>query len=209
MRTTIRSVDSFPRPASTPPPELGTRASDNLRFIRETMERASSFTAVPGRGGVAMGLSALVAAFLAGRASTPEAWLGTWLVEAFVGFAIAAGAMAHKARRVGVTLFSGPARRFLLTLSAPLAAGGVLTLVLQRAPRLDLLPGTWLLLYGTAVVTGGAFSVRIVPAMGVLFMMLGGVALACPPSWGDAFLAAGFGGLHIVFGVLIARRHGG
>jgi hypothetical protein len=207
-------MDSFPRaaPKSTAPPppaELGSRASDNLQFIRETMERASSFTAVPGWGGVGMGVSAIVAAAIAHRATTPEVWLAVWLVEAFVGFSIGVAAMARKARRAGTPLFSGPAKRFLLTLSPPLAAGAALTLVLERAHMTSLLPGVWLLLYGTAVVTGGAFAVRIVPAMGVLLMMLGVVALASPAAWGDAFLAAGLGGLQIGFGIAIARRHGG
>jgi hypothetical protein len=188
---------------------MGGRALDNLRFIRETMERAISFTAVPGRGGIAMGVTALGAAAVSAFARSSDEWLGIWLVEAFAAFAIGLWAMARKARRAGATLFAGPGRRFLLTLAPPLAAGGVLTLALDRAGATRLLPGVWLLLYGTAVVTGGAFAVRIVPVLGLLFMLLGALALACPPSWGTAFLAAGFGGLQIVFGIMIAKRHGG
>lgn len=195
--------------AAPDPPALGSRAIDNLRFIRETMERASSFTAVPGRGGVAMGASALLAAIVSTRARTPEEWLGIWLAEAFVALAIGVWAITAKARRVNIPLFAGPARRFLLTLSPPLAAGALLTLALQRAGMTAVLPGIWLLLYGTAVATGGAFSVRIVPVMGAGFMLLGTVALFCPPAWGTAFLAAGFGGLQILFGTLIAKRYGG
>jgi len=191
------------------PPALGSRAIDNLRFIRETMERASSFTAVPGRGGVAMGASALLAAVVSTRARTPEEWLGIWLAEAFVALAIGVWAITVKARRVNIPLFAGPARRFLLTLFPPLAAGALLTLALQRAGMTAVLPGIWLLLYGTAVATGGAFSVRIVPVMGAGFMLLGTIALFCPPAWGTAFLAAGFGGLQIFFGILIAKRYGG
>ncbi|HXM78550.1 MAG TPA: hypothetical protein VOA00_04885 [Thermoanaerobaculia bacterium] len=182
---------------SRPPADIGGRAVDNLRFIRETMERASAFTAVPGRGGIAMGTTALVAAALSALVRTPEEWLGIWLVEAFVAFSIGVWAMARKARSAGTALFRGPGRRFLLTL------------VLERAHAVSLLPGMWLLLYGAAVVTGGAFAVRIVPWMGVLFMLLGAVALASPAAWGTAFLAAGFGGLQIAFGLAIARRHGG
>jgi hypothetical protein len=196
------------RPSETPA-DLGNRAIDNLRFIRETMERAASFTAVPGRGGIAMGATALGAAAASSFARSPEEWLGIWLIEAFVAFSIGVWAMGRKSRRVGLTLFTGPARRFLLTLSPPILAGAVITLVLERARGISLLPGIWLLLYGTAVVTGGAFAVRIVPWMGVLFMLLGIVALASPASWGNAFLAAGFGGLQIGFGIVIARRHGG
>jgi hypothetical protein len=202
-------VDRPPLKAVSDPPALGSRAIDNILFIRETMERASSFTAVPGWGGVAMGVSALAAAAISRLAGSPEEWLGIWLAEAFLAAAIGAWAMAAKARRLAIPLFAGPARRFLLTLSPPLAAGGLATLALSRAGAASILPGIWLLLYGTAIVTGGAFAVRIVPLMGVGFMLLGAVALFCPPSWGTAFLAAGFGGLHIVFGLLIARRHGG
>jgi hypothetical protein len=188
---------------------LERHAADNIRFIRETMERASSFTAVPGLGGIAMGVTALAAAGISLTAATPGAWLSVWLVEAGVAIAIGCVAMARKAHRTGTDLFSGPARRFLLTLTAPLAAGALLTLALARSGHSELLPGVWLLLYGTAVVTGGAMSVRPVLAMGALFMLLGAAALASPAAWGTAYLAAGFGGLQIVFGVLIARRHGG
>ena len=191
------------------PSPIETRAADNLRFIRATMERASSFTAVPGRGGVAMGVTALAAAGLSLLARTPQEWLGVWLAEAFLAFAIGLGAMARKARRAQTPLFSGPARRFFLTLSPPMAAGALLTLALERSGHTELLPGIWLLLYGTAVVTGGAYSVRVVPVMGALFMLLGAAALASPQAWGTAYLAAGFGGLQIVFGLMIARRHGG
>ena len=194
----LSPVDTSGSRGPSPIPEVGGRAIDNLRFIRETMERAISFTAVPGKGGIAMGATALAAAgFLAAR-SHPEEWLGIWLIGAFVAFSIGLWAMALKARRAGATLFEGPARRFLLTLTPPLIAGGVLTLALERAGQTAILPGVWLLLYGTAVVTGGAFAVRIVPVMGLLFMLLGCLALICPASWGDAFLAAGFGGLEIV-----------
>jgi hypothetical protein len=202
-------VEKPPLHAAPEPPALGSRAIDNLRFIRETMERASSFTAVPGWGGVAMGVSALAAAGLSLLARTPEEWLGIWLAEAFVALGIGVWAITTKARRANIPLFAGPARRFLLTLSPPLAAGALVTLALQRVGQTGVLPGIWLLLYGTAVVTGGAFSVRIVPVMGVGFMLLGAICLFSPPSWGTAFLAAGFGGLQIVFGLLIAKRYGG
>jgi hypothetical protein len=191
------------------PELLETRAADNLRFIRAAMERASSFTAVPGWGGVGMGATALAAAGFSLLARTQREWLGVWLAAAFVGFTIGLGAMARKARRSETPLFSGPARRFFLTLSPPMAAGALLTLALERGGHIELLPGIWLLLYGTAIVTGGAYSVRVVPVMGALFMLLGAATLASPESWGTAYLAAGFGLLQIVFGLIIARRHGG
>ena len=197
------------RSAKREPIPIDARAADHLRYIRETMERAAEFTAVPGWGGVAMGITALTASFVAARQSSPRAWLAVWLVEAFVAVAIAAPAAATKARRANSTLFSGPGRKFLLSFAPPIIVGGLLTFALYAAGAASVLPGVWLLLYGTAIVTGGAFSVRIVPVMGFCLMSLGTAALIAPAAWGDAFMAAGFGVLQIGFGVWIARHYGG
>lgn len=188
---------------------LDDRARDNLRFIRDTMERASSFTAVPGWGGVAMGITALGAAAVAARQPNSVSWLITWLVEGLVALAIALFTTLTKARRANVSILSGPGRKFALSLAPPLAAGALLTFILFRVGLIWPIPGVWLLLYGTGVITAGAFSVRVVPLMGLCFMVLGTTALFSPASWGNIFLAAGFGGLHIIFGGLIARTYGG
>jgi hypothetical protein len=198
------------RSSRTPGPvALDDHARDNLRFIRETMERASSFTAVSGWGGVAMGITALGAAAVAARQPSSLSWLITWLAEAVIGLSIALFTTSTKARRANLSMLSGPGRKFVLSLAPPLAVGALLTLILFRAELLWAIPGVWLLLYGTGVVTGGAFSVRIVPLMGLCFMVLGTVALFSPINWGNIFLAAGFGGLHIIFGTVIARNYGG
>jgi hypothetical protein len=196
-----------PPPADAP--ALHARAMDNLSFIRETMERATAFTAVPGWGGVGMGVLALVAAAIAHTRLTRDEWLITWLGTAVLGLTLGCWAMTVKARRAGTQVFSYSGRRFVLSYLPPLAVGALLTAALVRAGALWALPGTWLLLYGTGVVTGGAFSVRVVPLMGLCFMALGALALFAPPSWGTLLMAMGFGGLHIVFGFVIARRYGG
>lgn len=188
---------------------LHDRAMDNLRFIRETMERSTSFTAVSGVSGVAMGTIALAAAWVAAGRQDGLDWLLTWLGAALLSGMVAIWAMVRKARAGGTSLLSEPGRKFALGFSPPILVGGLLTLALFRGGLLDVLPGTWLLLYGTAVVTGGAFSVRIVPLMGAGFMLVGAAALFAPPSLGDAFMALGFGVLHIVFGIIIWRKHGG
>ena len=201
-----------PEPLPSPIPRpvaLDDRARENLRFIRETMERAGSFTALPGWGVIAMGITALGAAVIASQQATPIAWLTTWLVEAAIAIAIAGWTMVSKARESGSSLFTGPGRRFVYSFAPPLFVGGLLTLLLIRIDVTGAIAGLWLLLYGTGVVTGGAFSIRIVPLMGLCFMVLGSVALFCPPAWGNGFLAAGFGGLHILFGAVIARKYGG
>jgi len=191
------------------PVALHDRAMDNLRFIRETMERSASFTAVSGRGGVVMGLVALLAAVLAGNDAGRDTWVAIWMVAATVSLGLALLLVARKARDAGLTLLSGPGRKFAWNVTPPLVVGGLLTVALLRAGASELLPATWLLLYGTGVVTGGAFSVRIVPLMGLAFMALGTAALFASPALGNAFMAVGFGGLHIVFGAIIWRKYGG
>jgi hypothetical protein len=197
------------RPVRGETVELQARAMDNLRFIRETMERAGAFTAVPGWGGFAMGVSALLATAVASRQTSIEAWLLVWLIEGIFAIAFGGVAMRRKAASVEVELFSTPARKFALSFAPPLLVGALLTLVLYRAGLTAIIPGMWLVLYGTGVVTGGAFSVPIVPVMGICFMCIGAVALFCPLSWSGYFLAGGFGGLHMIFGIVIARRYGG
>jgi len=199
---TLRS--SPPEPVS-----IDSRAADHLRYIRETMERAGEFTGVPGWGGVATGLSAFLAAYLASRQASPQRWLGIWLAEAVLATAILAPAAAAKARRGGAIFFSAPGRRFALSFAPPVVVGALLTWVLVHAGLYAVLPGMWLLLYGTAIVTGGAFSVRVVPVMGVCLIALGAAALFAPSAWGDFFMAVGFGGVQIGFGLWIALRYGG
>jgi len=196
-----------PRPPG--PPALHARAMDNLRFIRETMERAGSFTAVPGWGGLMIGATATAATIAAGSSAATPRWRAVWLGEAIVALAIGVWSMRRKARSAGIKLTSGPGRKFTLSLAPPLVAGALLTMALSRDGIFQALPGLWLLLYGTGVITGGAFSVRVVPIMGLCFMALGLVALYLPSPWPEILMGIGFGGVHIIFGAIIARRYGG
>ena len=210
LRRFRRSTRPSPeRPASELASNLAPNLAEDLRFIRDTMERSAAFTAVSGWGIALLGLTAVGAAALAARQISSFAWLRVWLAEGLLAVAVGLLACTWKANRRGLPLFSGPARKVALGLSPPLVAGAFLTFLLFRAGLQSALPATWLLLYGAGIMTGGSFSVAIVPVMGVCFMLLGGLAVLAPAAWGSWFLGAGFGGLHIVFGLLIARRHGG
>jgi len=196
-------------PKKEEPPALHDRAMDNLQYIRETMERATAFTGISGWGQVAIGVSALAASLIAAQQKSFTNWLAIWCAEALVALLITGWSMDRKARAAKMPLLSGPGRKVAFSLSPPLFAGGLITVVLYRAGLTNAIPGLWLLLYGTGVVTGGMFSVSAVPIMGLCFMALGATAFLAPAGFANWFMAAGFGGLHIVFGVIIARRYGG
>ncbi len=205
MVASIRPI----RPRVPEPVELQATAMDNLLYIRRTMERAGSFTAVPGAGGVLMGATALAAAWIAASQTDARRWLAVWVVEAVVALLIGMAAAARKSASAKMPLLSAPGRKFMAAFVPSMAAGALLTFVLFRGGALSVLPGVWLLLYGAGVVSGGAASVKIVPLMGACFMALGALAVLAPASWGNPLLAAGFGGLHILFGLAISVKYGG
>lgn len=202
-------------------------AHAHLQFIREAMERTTEFTAVPGWGGLLMGITAVIAAFIAHQQPTVVAWMSVWTAEALIGFAIGVFATSYKARKHGVPLLSGQGRKFLLGLLPAVIAAVALTLavysfdvgptkeyfvrqgLVDAKASMRLLPGLWLMIYGAGVIAAGMFSIRLIPMMGSLFMIVGAFALLAPAAWGSLFMGIGFGGLHIVFGAYIAQKYGG
>lgn len=203
----MASPSPFPAPKPRPV-ALDSRAMDNLRFIRDTMERSAVFTAVPGWGTVAVGVTALAATAAASAREGRIEWLLIWLTAAAAAIGMTLWQTTRKLR-VAPSGSYRPFRNFALGLAPPLAAGAVMTLVLWRAGAYAMIPGVWLLLYGAGIVSAGTFAIRVVPVMGVCFMALGAATLLAPPDWHDAAMALGFGGLHIVFGLIIARKYGG
>jgi hypothetical protein len=191
------------------PPALHDRAMDNLRYIRETMERATAFTGISGWGEIAIGVTALAASAVAALQLTFNSWLAVWMAEGLISLLIAGWSMDRKARAIEMPLGSGPGRKAVFSLTPPLIAGGLLTIVLVQAGLTNAIPGVWLLLYGTGVITGGMYSVKVVPIMGLCFMALGALALFSSHAFANWLLAVGFGGMHLVFGAIIVRKYGG
>ncbi|MGQ0815843.1 MAG: hypothetical protein ACT4O1_15540 [Gemmatimonadota bacterium] len=200
-------MTALPRPEPTH--ALHDKAAADLHYIRSAMERADSFTAVSGIGYIAIGTSALIAAAVAARSASFEAWLTVWFVELAVAIAIAIAATTQKARRLELPLARGAGRKLLLGFTPVMAAGAVLTVALINANAQALLPGMWLAVYGAAVVAGGVYSIRPVPILGAALLLLGSAALLLPSLPAGLVLALGFGGFHIACGIVIARRHGG
>ncbi len=202
MQRSVTDLDSSP-------PLLADRAAENLRFIRSAMEGSSRFTDISGTGMLLIGLTAIGTSVISSAQPSERAAILTWEAEAALAVTIGIVATLHKARGHRQRLLAAPARKFALGLLPPLAAGGILTAVLQREDLLELLPGTWLVLYGAAIAAAGAFSVRLLPALGLSFMGVGALAFLAPDAWSMPLLGAGFGGLHVAFGAVIARRYGG
>ena len=188
---------------------LNERAMESLEFIRTTMARSAPFTAVSGRGGIAMGVLALLAAALGRSTSSDQQWLMTWIGSAAVAVPLGFVLMRAKARRYELALWSAAGRRFAQGFVPSIVAGAVLTFALVSIDAIELVPAAWLLLYGAGVLAGSSSSVPVLAWLGALFMVLGGMSLVTPAAWRDLWLGAGFGVLQIVFGVYIARNHGG
>ena len=191
------------------PVNISDRAIDNLQFIRETMERSTHFTAVPGYGGMLMGVTAVAAAFIANSQIYLRDSLATWLIEAVLAFAIGLLAMWQKSKIGGQSLLSAPSKKFAMSFAPPLLVGMAIVLGVWRYGDYEAMPAICMLCYGASVVCGGAFSVKVVPVMGWCFMVLGAAAFALPSNYGNLMMGASFGGLHIIFGAIIARRYGG
>ena len=196
-------------PGIDEPARISDRAADNLRFIRETMERSTAFTAVPGYGGILMGVTACVAAYIANTRILLSDALAVWIVEAGLAFCIGLLAMWQKSKIAGQSLISTPAKKFAMSFLPPLLAGAVIVVGLwSRGNVYDLAP-ICILAYGAAIVCGGAFSVRVVPMMGWCFIAAGALAFMLPSNYGNLMMALSFGALHIIFGAIIARQYGG
>ena len=203
------SVSPLAKDIDAPATALHSRAEQNLHYIRETMRTAGTFTSVPGKGGIAMGIVAGIAALVASRMGTPVGMLTAWIASAPIAALVGGAFMVAKARRLETALAGIVARRFFTGFAPPLLVAAVLTWLLLTRGAADIVPAMWLMLYGAAAISGGAFSVRLVLVMGICFVALGVVCAVTPNSWANAWLGAGFGGLHIVFGSIIARNHGG
>jgi hypothetical protein len=191
------------------PVNIAGRAEENLRFIRDAMERSASFTAVPGYGGILMGATAIAAAVISNMQTQVSNALAVWLGEAFLAFAIGLLAMWQKSKIGGQSLTSTPARKFALSFLPPLVAGTAIVLGLWRYEHYEVLAPVCMLTYGAAIACGGAFSVRVVPIMGWCFIAFGAVAFMLPTSYGNLMMGLSFGALHIIFGAIIAHRYGG
>jgi hypothetical protein len=195
-----------PRIGPTP---IGSSAAENLRYIRSTIEAAHTFTTVPGKGCVAVGIAALVATGLEALPALADHWLPIWLTAAVVSCTVALFFMEAKAHQQGLSLRRSVAWRFFLTLAPAFVAGGVLTIALLEMVGRDVIAGIWLLMYGVGIASCGVFSIPVVLIAGFAFMGLGTVMLAAPASWTLVILALGFGGVHLVLGAIIWRDYGG
>jgi hypothetical protein len=197
---------------SEAPAAIESRALGTLDYIRATIESSSSLD-VPGMAGIVMGSIGVLAAIVVSLSRWAPHWLAIWLAAAAVAFVLGGTLVARQITSRGRTRYLGPARKFLLCLCPSLVAGAVLTVVFATSGMTGFIPGTWLLLYGCAVLSASTVTAagiaRLICIMGALFIALGSMAFALPAAAHTALLGLGFGALHILFGILIGRAtHG-
>jgi hypothetical protein len=191
---------------------LDSHALGTLNYIRASIDAAGTF-AVPGTAGIAMGTAGVAAAFLASIPGLSAYWIPIWLMAAVGAAAVGGKLIARQSARGELILYRGPTRKFILCLCPALLAGAVLTLVLGQVGESRLIPGTWLLLYGCAVLSASLITAtssgRLLACMGLLFVFFSTIAFEVPMRWHNLILGLGFGALHLVFGVLIGRTSRG
>jgi hypothetical protein len=190
------------------PISIESRALGTLAYIKRSIESSGSM-AVPGTAGIVMGCIGMLTALAASTPRWAPHWAAIWMLGGATAFVGGGALMAREAAQSGHARYLGPVRKFLLCLCPALFAGAVLTGVLSRAGLVTLLPGTWLLLYGCAVLSAStvtiASTMRLIGIMGALFAALGCLAFVSPARMHTALLGVGFGVLHIVFGLLVGR----
>lgn len=187
---------------------IESRALGTLAYIRASIESSSSMD-VPGMAGIVMGIIGALTALVVSLPSLASHWLAIWLAAAALALVLGGFLVARQVVRRGHSGYLGPTRKFLLCLLPSLLAGAVLTSVFGTVGATGFIPGTWLLLYGCAVLSASTVTTpaiaRLICIMGALFVALGTMAFALPAASHTAMLGLGFGGLHITFGVLIGR----
>jgi hypothetical protein len=197
------------RPHRLDPTPIDSGAVENLRYIRSTIEAAHTFTTVPGKGCVAMGVTALAAVGLESIPALAPFWLEVWLAAAIIACGAALWFMEQKARAQGLSLRRAVARRFFMTLAPAFLSGAILTTALAGHVDREIITGMWLLLYGAGLSACGLFAIPAVFTAGLAFMGLGAATLWLPPGSAHVVLALGFGGVHLALGATIVRNHGG
>ena len=197
------------RPRQPNPTPIDSGAVENLQYIRRTIEAAHTFTTVPGKGCIAMGITALAAVAAESYPPLSAHWLAIWVAAAVMACSLALWFMEQKAHAQGLSLRRAVARRFFMTLAPAFLAGAILTAALVGRVDRELITGTWLLLYGTGLTACGLFAVPAVFTAGLAFMALGTATLWLPPGSAHVVLALGFGGIHLALGAAIVRHHGG
>lgn len=184
---------------------LDTHALGTLQYIRASID-AAGLLAVPGSAGIAMGAVGILTALLVSFKAVAVHWLLIWLIAGLVAIAFGTALMVHQVVTRGTALYRGPLRKFLMCLCPPLLVGAVLTWQLWLRAEFNLIPGVWLLMYGCAVMAASTLTRRALAVMGALLVLLGLAALQVPENFQNTVLGVGFGGLHLLFGILIGGK---
>lgn len=182
---------------------IDSHAAATLRYIRSSMDSAGSVV-VPGSTAAVAGAFGLSAAALCSIPQLRDAWLVVWIVAALVTVTIGGMLLLRHSPSGAITIAGSPIRKFVLCFAPPVLAGAILTAALWRHAAPQLIPGTWLVLYGCAHVSASVATRAQLAVTGTAFLVLGLVAFVTPVEWHMILLALGFGATHLLLAYLIA-----
>lgn len=192
------------------PPLSPAEAAEALGAIRQYMDRSTKSAHYTAVSGFIAGAATLVgcAVLLArnGLDVPPLVEFAVvWSAVALVALVGVLWSTLRKARARDEEVLNTPTRMVLGALCPAGFSLLALTVALGAHGRVDLLPGVWLLFYGTGLFSAALFARREFQKIGVTALVLGAAALACPPGWGTLFMGVGFGALHLAYGVTAWR----
>lgn len=196
---------------------------DDIREIREMMDKSSRFISLSGWSGVSAGIFALLGAYIGYRniyvdpsysaydriVLSSENWwtllliaITTLLLSIIFGIYFT----TRKARQNNQPIWGSTSKRLVVNLMIPLIAGGILCLMLLMKGYIGLVAPMTLLFYGLSLVNASKYTLSEMKSLGILEIVLGLVAIQFI-GYGLIFWAVGFGLLHIIYGIIMHFRY--
>lgn len=196
---------------------------DDLKEIKDTMDRATRFISLSGLSGVSTGITALTGAFLAYQAvfknddyliynavdiSSKNLW---YLLLISMGTLILSVACAifftnRKTKKQNQGVWNVQVKRLLINLSIPLITGGLLCLMLLLKGFVGFLFPLTLIFYGLALVNGSKYTLTEIRNLGLIQILLGLIAFQFI-NYGLVFWALGFGVFQIIYGLIVQKKY--
>ena len=191
---------------------------EDIKAIREMMEKSTKFLSLSGFSGIIAGVAALMGACIAYYLLRDPSFSDySWMHKMLLLLSDAIGVLVisivasvwlswRKAKRKGETLFNRTTYRILYSLAVPLVAGGIFCLIYMLKGELSTVISGTLMFYGLALVNASKYTYGEIHYLGLIEIALG-LAAALYGSCGLIFWALGFGVCHIIYGLAMYMKY--